>query len=70
MIPGIVCRCLVYQELHNFGINSFKYTGIKLWNNLPLNIKIKTSKNVFKKPVKKYMTSQLIVNSHNDCIYY
>ena len=38
-------------RVNKFGLNSFKYTGIKLWNNLPLNIKIKTSKNVFKKSV-------------------
>ena len=41
-------------RVHKFGLNSFKYTGIKLWNNLPLTIKTKTSKNVFKKSVKQY----------------
>ena len=41
-------------RVNNFGLHSFKYTGIKLWNNLPLNIKLKTSKNVFKKSVKQY----------------
>ena len=55
-------------RVNNVGLNSFQYTGIKLWSNLPLNIKIKTSKNVFKNYVKQYMMSQLIVNSHNDFI--
>ena len=57
-------------RINHFGSNSFKYTCIKLWNNLPIYIKLKTSKNVFKKSVKQYMMSQLIVNSHNDFIYY
>ena len=46
-------------RVNNCGLNSFKYTGIKLWNNLPLNIKIKTYTNVFKKSGKQYMMSQL-----------
>ena len=58
------------SRVNKFGLNSFKYTGIKLWNNLPLTIKTKTSKNVFKKSVKQYMMSQLIANSHNVFIYY
>ena len=57
-------------RVNKFGLNSFKYTGIKLWNNLPLTIKTKTSKNVFNKSVKQYMMSQLIANSHNVFIYY
>ena len=57
-------------RVNKFGLNLFKYTGIKLWNNLPLTIKTKTSKNVFKKSVKQYMMSQLIANSRNVFIYY
>ena len=57
-------------RVNKFGLNSFKYTGIKRWNNLPLTIKTKTSKNVFKKSVKQYMMPQLIANSHNVYIYY
>ena len=42
----------VVPRVESFGINSFKYTGTKLWNSLPLSVRSLQSKFDFKKAVK------------------
>ena len=39
----------------NYGIKSLKYTGVILWNNLSLNLRILTSKKSFSKALKVTM---------------
>ena len=44
----------------NFGKNSFKYIGAKLWNNIPPAIKNKPSLNTFKSDICKFLLSEKV----------
>ena len=57
-------------RVESFGINSFKYTGTKLWNSLPLSVKSLRSKFDFKKAVKSYLISEILVCDRNDFMFY
>jgi hypothetical protein len=49
----------VVPRVNSYGLKTFKYTGIKLWNNLPLNIKQASTKYMLKKQVKCDLMSQV-----------
>ena len=55
----------VVPRIGSFGKSSFMYTGIVLWNDLPLSVKQCISKDVFKKQVKSYLWSKLGANNLN-----
>ena len=60
----------VVPRVESFGINSFKYTGTKLWNILPLSVKSLRSKFDFKKAVKFYLISEILACDRNDFMFY
>ena len=60
----------VVPREESFVINSFKYTGTKLWNSLPLSVKSLRSNFDFKKAVKYYLISEMLVCDRNDFMFY
>ena len=61
----------VVPRVERFGISSFKYdTCTKLWNSLPLTVKSLRSKFDFKKAVKSYFISEMLVCDRNDVMFY
>ena len=57
-------------RVNGFGKNSFKFTGVKNWNRLPIEIKSIVSKNIFKQHVKKHLMSRVLFNDQSNFIYY
>ena len=52
------------------GSKTFQYTGIKLWNSLPLNIRELDQKTVFKKEVRSFLFKEMHRLESSDVIYY
>ena len=50
---------LQIPHVKSFGKNTFNYTGILAWNELPTEIKCQTSKFLFKKGVKQFLFDNL-----------
>jgi len=48
------------------GQNSFLYNGIKLWNDLPVNIKDECVKRTFKVKCKKYLMAKMCSEVESD----
>ena len=57
-------------RLSSFGVNSFSHTGVKLWNDLPIQVKLSQSKYNFKKGVKEHFLSRLRQDTENSFYYY
>ena len=62
---------LSYQLPHvnTQGSYSFKYSTIKLWNNLPFNIKNSESKDVFKQKCKSHLINKMSEDEDYDFVY-
>ena len=50
---------LQIPQVKSFGKNTFNYTGILAWNELPNEIKCSTSKFFFKKGIKLFLFDNL-----------
>ena len=55
----------VVPRVSGMGKSSFAYTGIGLWNSLPLSVKQSHTKHSFKKHVKSFLWNKLEVKEHN-----
>ena len=66
---GSSLACVV-PRVNSFGITSFMYTGIKIWNNLPISLKKVKSKQLFKQEIKKYLFNKSKVQNENVFHYY
>ena len=51
------------------GLNSFQYTAIKEWNNVPINIRSVTNVNVFKQQIKLYLFNMLTDREDDVYVY-
>ena len=60
----------VVPRVNSFGLHSFKFTAVKLWNSLPLTIRQSPSQNVFKNKVKNHLMSRYIGTSQSSYVYY
>ena len=56
-------------HVKSFGLKSFQYTSIKLWNNLPNNIKRIEETSKFKYQVKHHLLQIVLKKENNDFIY-
>ena len=60
----------ILDRVGSYGLNSFIYTSVKLWNALPLYIRQSTSKEIFKKRVRKHFISKLQSQDSSHFQYY
>jgi len=52
------------------GKKSFHYTGLKLWNSLPYNIKCIDDLIKYKKAIKSYLFEKLVQSSTSQFVYF
>ena len=57
---------LTVPQTKTQGSHSFKYCGIKLWNNLPIDIKNSQSKNIFKSKCKRFLMNKMKQDNSNE----
>jgi hypothetical protein len=60
----------VIPHVKTQGTFSFMYNGAKLWNNLPVNIRMLDSKKLFKTTCKKHLFSVMKLKESSEFIYY
>jgi len=58
--------CFVLPQVKTQGSNSFKYCGIKLWNDLPFNVKCAQTKDEFKKRCKGFLMNKMKLVESNE----
>ena len=63
-------RSCVIPRVKSFGIRSFFYTAIKLWNSLPPNIQALNGKFVFKLHVKQFLWDKLHREEQQPFLFY
>ena len=51
------------------GKKTFEYNAIRVWNNLPENVKKATSKNIFKLKCKKNLFGRMYTESNCDYVF-
>jgi hypothetical protein len=59
----------IVPSIQTQGSNSFKYNAVKLWNNLPLNIKESENKDSFKTKCKAHLMRKLEQVERSDFVY-
>ena len=62
-------RSFSIPHVKSFGHTSFRFTGARLWNQLPNHIQYSDSKSVFKSRVKQFLFHQMVLDSERDYVY-
>ena len=55
LLAGFDLLMIAWYNLENYGGRAFSVVAPKLWNNLPLDIKLSPTANVFKSRLKTYL---------------
>ena len=55
----------VVPQVKTHGSKSFKYNGIKVWNDLPYNIRETNIKEDFKSKCKKHLSNQMMSEANS-----
>ncbi|MGL1888436.1 MAG: reverse transcriptase family protein [Reichenbachiella sp.] len=63
-------RACIVPRVNSFGLRSFFYSAIKLWNSLPPTTQLLDIKLQFKTKVKAFLWDKLIRDEQNEYIYY
>ena len=63
-------NCYHLPSVNSYGLNSFFYTGAKIWNSLPNNTKLSQELHIFKSNVKAHLMKSISYNENMEFLYY
>ena len=60
----------ILSNVKSYGSATFKYNGVKLWNELPIDVKSCDTKDKFKQKCKLYLMNKIKHRENDDFVRY